>query len=295
MEQQIERMKKQLLQEELRRKRRKSPVYRLLIILVPICLLLMAGGLWYYYATLDQRLYAAYNQAEELILTGDYDRAVDLYRGIYDDHPDFALAAKSLFRTGEVQNLFIKQYHDALLSFLRLEKDYPDSPHVLPALEQEADIYKNRLRDYGRAAALYQKLVDRERAPGDRFLYELADCYFRLNNFEQARIEFENMLKVWPDSGYATEVRYRIGVAYSLEGQLQAAEEVFRQVIEDFSGDPFATEARFSLASVLEEQERLRESLKILEELEKDYPNPEALARKKEQVEERIKKKKRAI
>ena len=288
-------MKKQLLQEELRRRRRKSPFYRLLVIFIPLCVLVLAGGLWYYYATLDQRLYATFNQAEELILVGEYDQAVALYSRIYEDYPDFTLAAKSLFRSGEVQNLFVNQYHDALLAFLRLEKDYPDSLHVLPALEQEADIYKNRLRDYGRAAALYQKLVDLGREPGDRFVYELADCYFRLNNFEQARIEFENLLKSWPESSYVIEVRYRIGVAYSLEGKLREAEEIFSQVIKDIPDDMFATEARFALASVLEEQERLRESFKILVELEKDYPNPEALARKKAQVEERIKKKKRAI
>lgn len=288
-------MKKQLLQEELRRRRRKSPVYRVLVILVPLCLLILAGFVSYYYATLEQRLYGKFNLAEELILDGDYAQAVELYRGLYEDHPGFALADKALYRAGEVQNLFANQHHDALLAFLRLEKNYPDSPHVLPALEQEADIYKNRLRDYGRAAALYQKLVDRGREPGDRFLYELADCYFRLSNFEQARIEFENMLKGWPDSPYVTEVRYRIGVAYSLDGKLKQAEEIFRQVIKELPDDPFATEARFSLASVLEEQERLRESLKILIELEGTYPNPEAVARKKAQVEERIKKKKRAI
>lgn len=288
-------MKKQLLQEELKRKRRNSPVYRLLVILVPLTVLLLAGGAWYYYATLEERLYGVFNQAEEKIAEGNYGQAVEMYRLIYEGHPDFALAAKSLYRAGEVQNLFSKQYHDALLAFLKLEKDYPDSPHVLPALEQEADIYKSRLNDYGRAAALYQKLVDQGREPGDHFLYELADCYFRLNNFEQARIEFENMLKAWPQSRYVTEVRYRIGVAYSLDGKLKQAEEVFRQVIKDIPDDPFATEARFSLASVLEEQERLRESLKILVDLEKVYPNPEVVARKKAQVEERIKKKKKAI
>jgi TolA-binding protein len=288
-------MKKRLLQEELRRRRRKSPVYRLLIIFIPICAVILIGGLWYYYATLDQRLYRSFNYAEELILDGKYSAAVKLYRGIYEDHPDFDLAAKSLYRAGEVQNLFLNQYHDALLAFLKLEKDYPESLHVLSALEQEAGIYKNRLRDYGRAAALYQKLVDREREPGDRFLYELADCYFRVSNFEQARIEFENLLKAWPESSYITEVRYRIGVAYSLDGKLQAAESAFRQVIKEFPDTQFATEARFSLASVLEEQERLRESLKILVELETVYPNRDALERKKAQVEERIKKKKRAI
>jgi len=288
-------MKKMLLREELRRRRRNSPLYRLLVVLVPVCLLLLGGFAWYRLATVDERLHAAFNRAEELILQGDYSSSLDLYEDIYDGHPGFVLAPRALYRAGEVNNLFLKSYHKALLAFLQLEKDYADSEYVLPALEQEADIYKNRLSDYGRAVAIYQRLVDRGHEPVDRFLYELADCYFRLNNFEQARIEYENMLKTWPQSPLAVEVRYRIGMAHTLEGGLKEAEAVFRGLVKEAPDSPFGVEARFGLASVLEEQERLRESLQELKTLEGVYPNPEVLARKISQVEERIKKKKRAI
>ncbi len=57
----------------------------------------------------------------------------------------------------------------------------------------------------------------------------------------------------------------------------------------------YAVEARFGLANVLEEREELVAALKMLEELEGIYPNAEALAKKTEQVRERIRKKKKAI
>ena len=230
-----------------------------------------------------------------MVLNGDYEDAVSAYRDIYEDHPEFVLSPRSLFRAGEVQNLFLKRFHDALLAFHNLERDYPDSPYVAEALIQEAEIYKSRLRDYGRAAALYQKLLDLGMEPSDRFQYELADCYFRLNNFEQARIEFENLLKNWPESILLTEVEYRIGMTYALDGKLKDAEKAFRTILKEKPDDPFAVETKFSLASVLEDQERLRESLKVLQELEGIYPAPEALKRKIEKVEDRIKKKKRAV
>jgi TolA-binding protein len=230
-----------------------------------------------------------------MVLGGDYEDAIVEYRDIYEDYPDFVLAPNALFRAGEVQNLFLKRFHDALLLFHNLERSYPDSPFVSEALRQEAGIYKNRLRDYGRAAALYQKLLDLGMEPADRFQYELSDCYFRLNNFEQARIEFENLLKSWPESSLITEVEYRIGMSYALDGKLKEAEKAFRAILKDKPDDPFAVETKFSLASVLEDQERLRESLKVLRELEGNYPAPEALQRKIEKIEDRIKKKKRAV
>ena len=277
-----------LLQEELRRRRRNSPV------LVPLAVLVVAIGTYYYFATLEERLHATFAKAENLVLSGDYEDAIVEYRDIFEDHPGFVLAPNALFRAGEVQNIFLKRFHDALLSFHNLERDYPDSPFVAEALRHEAGIYKNRLRDYGRAAALYQKLLDLGMEPADRFQYELSDSYFRLNNFEQARIEFENLLKNWPDSSLITEVEYRIGMSYALDGKLKEAEKAFRTILKEKPEDPFAVETKFSLASVLEEQERLRESLKVLQELRGIYPAPEALQRKIEKIEERIQKKKKS-
>lgn len=291
----VERLKKRLLQEELRRRRRNSPVYRLLVFLVPLVLLVAIIAVWYHYSTLEERLHASFARAENLVLRGDYEDAIVEYRDIYEDHPDFVLAPNALFRAGEVQNLFVKRFHDALLLFHNLERDYPDSPFVAEALRQEAEIYKSRLRDYGRAAALYQKLLDLGMEPADRFQYELSDCYFRLNNFEQARIEFENLLKSWPESSLTTEVEYRIGMSYALDGNLKEAEKAFRTILKQKPDDSFAVETKFSLASVLEDQERLREALKVLRELEGIYPAPEALQRKIEKIEDRIQKKKRAV
>jgi len=123
----------------------------------------------------------------------------------------------------------------------------------------------------------------------------VADCYFRLNNFAQARIEFESLLKNDPKSDLFAEVQYRIAMTYALEGKLPEAAGAYRVVIERWSESPYAVEANFGLATVLEEQEELVEALKILEELKGIYPKEDILARKTEQVRERIEKKKKAI
>lgn len=223
---------------------------------------------------------------------GEYEEAVALYRAIWERHPNFHLAPQALFQSGEVLNLYLKHYHEALLAYLLVVKDYPGTDLALRAQLQEAEICKNRLRDYPGAIVAYQKLIDLGAPDPDRLQYEVADCYFRMENFEQARIEFETLKRDHPQSPLLPEVKYRIAVAFSLEGDLQEAEKAFRAVMDHWPDTSYGIEARFGLASVLEEREELLASLKILEELGELYPHQEVLARKIEQVGERIRKKK---
>lgn len=283
------------MREEIRRRRRNSKKFKLLIFGSLLALILLFAGLIFYVSNLDQILEEDYAKAEVLVEQGDYEAAEKIFRTIYERHPNFHLSPQALYQAGEVLNLYMKSYHEALLAYLLVEKDFPNSELARKAQMQVAEIYKYRLRDFSRAIVAYQKLVDAGIPNGDRLLYEIADAYFRLENFEQARIEFETLGKTYTTSELLPEVGYRIAVSWSLEGNLQEAEKAFRRVSQQWPDTPYALEARFGLAGVLEEEEQLREALQVLQELAGHYPNAEALAKKTEQVEERIRKKKKAI
>jgi len=259
-----------------------------------LLILLFAGGAFYRY-NLDNLLEDDFQQGQELVEEGDYQGAVDLFEAIYHRHPGFHLAPQALLEAGEVLNLYQQRYPEALLTYLLVEKDFPESPAAHKARRQIAEIYKYRLRDYSQAVVAYQKILDDGISDGDHIQYELADSYFRLNNFEQARIEFESLLKNWPQSPLVPQVHYRIATAYLRDGDVKAAEAAFRGVIRDWPDDPFAIEARFGLAGVLEEGEQLVKALKVLEDLRGAYPNAEILEQRIAQVQERIRKKKKAI
>lgn len=283
------------MREELKRRRKNSRRQRLLLFGSLTLLLLLFAGVGIYRYNLDRLLEADFRQGQDLVESGSYQAAVDLFEKIYQRHPGFALAPQALFEAGEVRNIYQQHYAEALLTYLLVEKNYPQSEAAAQARRKVAEIYKYRLRDYSRAVVAYQRLLDAGVSDGDRVQYELADTYFRLNNFEQARIEFESLLKSWPQSPLVPQVRYRIATAYVLEGNLQGAEKAFRGVIRDWPDDPFAVEARFALAGVLEEEEQLLKALQVLEDLRGVYPNAEILEKRIDQVRERIRKKKKAI
>jgi len=283
------------LREELKRRRKNSRKHRLLVRGLLVALVLLFGGLVYYVTHLDELLSEDYAQAEALLEQGDYAPAAKAFRRLYERHPSFSLAPQAIFQSGEILNLYLQSYQEALLAYLLVEKDYPSTELSRRAQRQVAEIYKNRLRDFPRAIVAFQKLLDSGADGGDRIQYEVADAYFRLENFEQARIEFESLQKNFPDSPLLPEVQYRIAVTWSLEGRLKEAENAFRLVSERWPESSYALEARFGLATSLEEREELREALGVLEALRGVYPNAEALEKKVVQVQERIRKKKKAI
>lgn len=282
------------MKEELRRRRKTSSTRRFLVFgALAAGIVLAAAGIWYY-ANLDSLLRDDYARGESLVEQGKYEEAVSVFRGIHEHHPRFSLSSKSLLQAGDVLNLYLGRHAEALGAYLQVEKDYPGSAPSRRAQRQVAEICKVRLKDYEQAIVAYQKLIDAGGGELDRLRYEVADCYFRLENFEQARIEFENLALNHPESPLLLEVAYRIAVAWSLEGKLQEAEKGFRDVSERWPATSHGIEARFGLASVLEEREELASSLKILKELRGVYPNGEALERKIGQVSERIRKKRAA-
>ena len=280
--------------EELERQG-KAPKTRLWISLgLALVVLVVAGGFWYQ-ANLQTRLEETFQKGLALRQAGKYVEAVELFVKLHDKHPSFVRVPQALYQAAEIEDLFLARYSDALLTYLLLERDYPDAAEVPPAREKVAVLYKYRLNDCGQAIAVYQKVLDQPGQQKDQPQYEVADCYFRLNNFEQARIEFDSLIKNYPQSSLIAEVQYRIAMTYALEGKLPEAAGAYRRVMEGWADSPYALEARFGLATVLEEQEELVESLKILEELADVYPKKDILERKTAQVRARIEKKKKAI
>ncbi len=287
-------MKKQLLMEELKRqgKAPKKPLWGGLgLALVLLC---AAGGFWFH-TNQNSRLEEAFQKGVALREAGNYAAAAAAFLTLHDKHPAYAQAPQALYQAAEIQNLYLGRYSDALLTYLLLERDYPEAAEVAPARKQVAILYKYRLNDCSQAISAYQKVLDQPGSDNDQLQYEVADCYFRLNNFEQARIEFESLLKNTSESALTAEVQYRIAMTYALEGQLPEAAGAYRLVMEQWQDSPYALEAGFGLATVLEEQEKLVEALKILEGLAGIYPKQDILERKTAQVRERIEKKKKAI
>ena len=290
----IRKLQKKLLKEELKRSRQKSFFWRRGLPGILLVLALFFGGLLYTTTRLESTLEADFNKAGMAVGARDYQQALNYYEGIYRRNPTFHLAGQALYQSAEIKNLYLKRYSEALLDYLSLQQKYPEEyALVRNAQLRIAEIYKNRQRDYLRAAAEYRKALDLGAENPDRIQYEVADSYFRLEAYNQAVEAFAELRRNYPQSPLLAEAGYRVATVYSLLGESEAAIESFREVMGRWPTSPYAVEARFGLAAVLEERDNFSEALSLLHSLRGEYSNADALARKIEMLELRMKKKQR--
>lgn len=240
--------------------------------------------------TAPQRLFVKASKQES---TGDLDGAQQLYQQLYQNYPQAELAAQAMLQNAKIWHYDRAQDQQALLSYLQLEHDYPEHELVSVAREAVAHIIKYSQRDYSRAIAAYQRLLDLEDGHQDQYLYEIADCYFRLDNYPQARIELENLLELQPQSPLLAEVLYRKGGLLLLENQPQAARADWLRLVADYPDSSYALQARFNLAKLLEEEDRLADALELYLQL-KDFPRPVLLQEKITHLQQRMAAKKKA-
>lgn len=213
--------------------------------------------------------------------------ALDSYRQIMTRYPQESVAAEALYRMARLWHFDLQDPQQALLKYLQLERDYTDSSHVQQAREAAARIVKIDLGDDIQAISYYQRLRDNRQGPLDQYLYEIADSYFRLENYPQARIELENLLSIYPDSSLIPEVLHRKATILVLENRTDEAYQDWRQLIENFPVSGYAGRARFNIASLLEEKGELESALEEYRSLE-NYPRPLLLEQKIDHLTRRI-------
>ncbi len=290
----IRKLQKKLLKEELKRSRQKSFFWRRGLPGILLVLVLFFGGLLYTTNRLESSLEENFSKAGLAVGARDYQQALDYYEGIYRRNPTFHLAGQSLYQSAEIKNLYQKRYPEALLDYLSLQQKYPEEyALVRNAQLRIAEIYKNRLRDYLRAAGEYHKALDLGVENPDRIQYEIADSYFRQEAYKQAVDAFVELRRNYPQSPLLAEAGYRVATVYSLLGESDAAIASYREVMGRWPTSPYALEARFGLAAVLEERDNFAEALNLLHSLRGEYNNADALARKIEMLELHMKKKQR--
>jgi tetratricopeptide (TPR) repeat protein len=262
-----------------------------------ICLLViaLAVGLYPFYqryqSDIPQRLLV---NAIELESLGKIAQAEQLYRKISKTYSGRDEAATSLYHLAKLQQYDHRDVRKALLGYLQLEKDYPESQMLHSAREESARIIKFSLRDYSQAIGYYQNLVAEGWGASDHYLYEIADCYFRLENYPQARIELETLISEYPDSPLVADALYRKGGLLVLENQIEEARRNWEQLIENYPQSRYRPQVEFNLAKLLEEEDQLTEALEKYQHLE-NFPRPSMLNEKIEHIKKRIEAKQKAI
>ncbi len=235
-----------------------------------------------------------FEEAERVLSEGQYLPAVEAYSRLINTFPESPHVPGCQYKIAFIYNMYLDDPTGAMNAYSTLLYMFPKSPEAILARADRARIFSG-LGDHMGAIEEYQWLL--ENGPDDKndgFRYDLAMEYIKINDFGQARIELEELLTKTPSTPLAPGSYYQLANTYYLEGSLEKAVEAYDEVVSRFKGHPVSLEARFSKAAVLEEAGRLKEALKLLKELEDEYPNREVVKIRISSTEERLKKGPRA-
>ncbi len=163
-------------------------------------------------------------------------KAMNIYRMLIERYPDSKIAERTLINAGLLAH-DVGEYFIATKMLRRYLKNYPYSP------------FNNHIKIY------------------------LADSLAHLNNYEGARIAFDQVIKS-DEKGTVVEAQYRLGDVYFLKQSFRRAERAYDEALEKFP--KYAKEFPNAIFNKAEAQFNLAEypsSLKTYKEFFKKFPS----------------------
>ncbi len=242
-----------------------------------------------------------YILAEKLWSDGKYAASVLEFEKVVSKDPRGKLGLRALLRAAETQAMFLSQYTDAIRNYEAYDKAAPETPEAWDAEKEIGDIYFSKTEQYDRAVQYYQKLLtekpDAPEAP--EFEFRIAKSQFFLWNFDDAVQGYETILKKFPQSPYAEKASFELGVTAFTRGEqkpgangvgkgaYQQAVEAYQAFLRRYPESTLVPEAKFGIASCLEELDQLDAAYQAYEALRPTYPSPKVIDIKLARIRER--------
>ena len=231
-----------------------------------------------------------YNEAERKIFDGKYQQAVEKYTQILERYPHSGYADDALFKLGETHFLNLNNMQVALGYFSELINKGKRNKISYSTQKYIAQIYDEYLKNYDKAIIEYYKLKSNYGVWGDtdKNQFNIAKCYFKKGDYEQAAIEFKIFLETYPKNEFSPDALYQFSNCKYLLGRYNEAIAGYKRLIENYPQSRYIIDGKYGIGMCLEEQERLGEALVVYREIGDKYINKEMLAKKIDGLEKRM-------
>ncbi len=216
-----------------------------------------------------------YDYGMERMEQEDWLNALDAFRAITLSYSGSDIVDDALYHQGEM-HIKLKEYPLATLVFRRLISDFPQSPYNdesqyklayatflqsnPPHLTQDKTFEAIRelqffLQEYPESEwseevhDLLQECFDKV-AEKD---YRIGNLYYKMKDWEAARLYFGELLETYPMSNWAWRAQYEIADSYAREGDHRAAIEQFEIFIQSYPENELSAEAVKRLSDLRED------------------------------------------
>jgi tetratricopeptide (TPR) repeat protein len=231
--------------------------------------------------------------AEDKITQGQPGEAVELLKKAIALNPESKISIRALYKLGFIEESYLKDMEAALFNYQEFIRLSQDRVSIYEVQKRIANVYFEQLHDADKAIDAYKKLIAHspDSLEADTFQFRIAQANFQQNRFEQSRLEYQELLEKYPKTQHAARARHEIGNTYYMEGKYDIAVEALKQVLRLNPQSEWATEAQFLMAECLERQEKLQDALSTYQNIEGRYSSPEVLALHIDELKKRLKSK----
>jgi TolA-binding protein len=244
-----------------------------------------------------------YVLAETLWTEGNYAASVNEFEKVHTRDPHGKLGLQALFRAATTQAFFLNQPQEAIKKY-RLYAEVSSDPETSwEAQLQIGEILFMKLEQYDQAIQHYQTLFKIKPQDKDAplFLFRIGKSQFFLKQFKEAVETWKQLAEKYPTSQYAEQASYEMGVAYYTRGEQSTdgksagasnqsyheAIRMFESFVKKYPTSKLIPQAKFGIASCLEELDDLDGAYRAYEALRSSYPSPNVITVKLVRIRER--------
>ena len=243
----------------------------------------------------------SYVLAEKFWGDGQYAAAVLEFERAFAKDPKGKVGQQALYRAALTQALFLSQHAEAIRKLKSYAELTDDQQNLWEAKKLIGDLLFSKLEDYGHADQHYRGLIQSNpKAPeAPEFLFRVAKSRFFLGDFEEAITLFRQLAKDRTKSAWAERAAFEIGITYFTRGEqntagatpllevYQEAIDAYEEFIKQYPTSALIPEAKFGIASCLEELDQLDAAYHAYEGLLNSYPSPKVIQIKLARIRER--------
>ena len=215
---------------------------------------------------------ALYQKAMTAYQNEEYQKSVELFERILEEYPDHNLSRKARYELGKIYLYKLKQPQKALKHFQDLYAQSQPGKYSLEALKSIAHIYETSLHNCLEGIEAYRLLIKDYGSNPDvepaEYQFAIAECYFKLNEYQLALDEYQILENQYPESSYLSHAKFQIANIYTLLEEWEQAIALHEELLLSNSlPEQLSADNRLELAFCYEENERFEEALMLYEEL----------------------------
>ena len=206
-----------------------------------------------------------YDYAARKMEQEDWLDALDGFRAITLSHSGSDIVDDALYHQGEM-HIELKEYPLAVLVFRRLISDFPQSPYsdesqykmayatflqsnpahltqdkTFEAI-RELQFFLEEYPDSEWSAEVHELLQECFDKVAEKD-YRIGNLYYKLKDWEAARLYFTELLEAYPMSNWASRAQYEIAESYAREGKLGEAIDQYEIFLQSYPENERSAEA----------------------------------------------------